>query len=301
MNRVYRLLTCLAFLGCNPSPANPGTNADAGNPGTTPGTGPGRFALSQLGTAGASSLSAASLSPSDDPVDAGTAAIAFDFGELKGSHEFFLLLQNSGGHAITDVAITSSNAAFIVSPSSISVLDIVGKQSITPLVSVGVVHGLALEGVGYAPLLPMGVNEAVLTVSGSTVDDSGDAVAVSAQATVRVFARVMAFTVSTVNGTVDLSTPHNHNANWYLYLVGNNQPSITNTGNVDIIVTSFDGTDGPSVGAPSTIHSGDTTIPAPASAGRGWAVSLNGNGVVADYIVTSPATDGQIYLGFLLE
>ena len=275
---------------------------------------PGQLELVRLGSPGnppfPSPPSPRPFSPPPDPapgVDGGV-SITFDFGNIKGSDKFLLILQNSGGEPITDITITSSNPAFLVEPGSIDVLDVIGKQSIVPILSISVLHGTALQGVGYVPLLPMGDNESTLTVSGTTTDQTGGAVAVSVSATLKVFALVMAFQVSDADGVIDLSKGTSADSS-YTFLDSIDPPAaISNIGNVDISVMQTDVTFSASTTVQNlTVSPGDTSaaitplsigncgIPA-GTAAVGWYLTLYGSGTVADYSLSPPTGAGTIRL-----
>jgi hypothetical protein len=103
---------------------------------------------------------------------------AFDLGSLKGSRDFYFLLGNTGETAIENIVLTSSNDAFAVTPGEISALEPTADASydvgLLPVIRVSVNHGTALEGIGFTDLLPPGENSAVITVSGTTVEEDAE-------------------------------------------------------------------------------------------------------------------------------
>jgi hypothetical protein len=168
---------------------------------------------------------------------------SFDLGMLNKSRDYYFLLGNSGGTDITGIAIGSSNNAFVVAPAAIDVLPASG-MAVTPIVRVSVIHGLNLNGVGFAPLLPKGPNQADIMVAGTT---GGQAVTLTVHLTVD--AKVMDVELLDANTAVDLMRPDTSwmvGAYWApasmrVYIVA--QPTLHNIGNVPLEVTTYqDGT-----------------------------------------------------------
>lgn len=169
----------------------------------------------------------------------------FDLGELKCSREFYFLLTNGGEEPFFDVSLTSSAAAFQVSPSNIAYLP--GKTTVhggiaggfIPIITLGVTHGKRINGVGSGQLLPMNQNSALITISGKTLQN-GDTVRVTQEIEMRVFARVMDIRLFNGQTEVDLAHPDAGffgsgpmgTTTYRVYRVTNYTFDIENSGNV---------------------------------------------------------------------
>ncbi len=119
----------------------------------------------------------------------GTSGTKFDFGDLKASREFLFTLANGGERAIFDVTLASSEDAFEVSPKRIQSLPGKGSTGIVPLIKVDVLHGKQLNGTGFVPALPAGLNESTIRLKGKTIANN-DTVEVTGEFTVTVRAKV---------------------------------------------------------------------------------------------------------------
>jgi hypothetical protein len=180
---------------------------DAGPTGSEPGSiQPGRFALSlasevPAGAAVAPIGGAASVSA---PMNSHGTGPDFDLGNLRATDEFFFLLSNAGGTSITGIDISSSNPAFEVTPTQISELSPdTGSGTITPIVRVTAVHGIASTGLSFADVLPSGPNSTVIAFNGTTTDSAGASVPVSLGAGVSVNAMVVDIEFTDPTGIVD--------------------------------------------------------------------------------------------------
>lgn len=181
----------------------------------------------------------------------------FNLGDIKASKEFYFLLGNGGDNPIYNVKLESSNPMFDISPRSISILE--GKNSIDnsviPLISLGVLHGMQLNGVGYTELLPMGENEVTLSISGKVVEN-GDSVEVNSTFDVTVSARQMDIKLYSNDVEIDFSSS-NAVGQWIGTEFASGLPSIPaydadpsnikikNTGNVEIKLSLISMTPGP--------------------------------------------------------
>ena len=113
------------------------------------------------------------LSSNGDPQN------TFNLGDIKKSNTFYFSLSNGGNTPIFDVTLNFSNSNFTIYPSYISILDINSNLSIASIIKVGVLHGLQIDELGYAPLLSQGINENVLTIKGKTISGK-DTITISA-------------------------------------------------------------------------------------------------------------------------
>ncbi len=116
--------------------------------------------------------------------------IRFDLGALKASKEFLFMIANGGDEAIFDVTLTTDKPAFQIFPGKIQLVPGRKGSAIIPLLTVGITHGVNLNGIGNAPTLPKGENTAIITMKGKTVSGK-DTVAVQGEFTVAVDAKVI--------------------------------------------------------------------------------------------------------------
>jgi hypothetical protein len=86
-------------------------------------------------------------------------------GDLFKSRAYYFIIQNAGDSAITDLKITSSHDNWSVVPGAMPRLDLPGKSSVVPLLTVGIGHGTELFSTAAEPLLWDG-----LVGNGSVVD-----------------------------------------------------------------------------------------------------------------------------------
>lgn len=132
--------------------------------------------------------------------------MGFDFGEVKASKEFYFLLSNSGDEPIFDIKLSTDVSSFSIIPTSVDYLS-GGEESvgIIPMLTLGVTHGINLNGVGYSDLLLDGKNTSTLEVKGKTLD-SGDTTEVFSRFDVSVFAKVMDVEIYENDSKIDLTS-----------------------------------------------------------------------------------------------
>ncbi|MEQ9302865.1 MAG: hypothetical protein RJQ14_03045, partial [Marinoscillum sp.] len=124
--------------------------------------------------------------------------ITFDLGQIKASGEFGFLLTNQGEESIFDITINSSNPSFAISPSSISELQPTNfgnledepSQGFIPIISLDITHGNRINGIGFVEPLPEGLNDAIISFEGKTLNGS-DTINLSLEIDVSVSALVM--------------------------------------------------------------------------------------------------------------
>ena len=117
-------------------------------------------------------------------------AVRFDLGTLKASKEFLFMIANGGDEPIFEVALTTDKPAFEIFPAKIQLVPGRKGSAIIPLLTVGVTHGVNLNGIGSALTLPKGDNTAIITMKGKTLSGK-DTVAIEGKFTVAVHAKVV--------------------------------------------------------------------------------------------------------------
>ncbi|HET6558772.1 MAG TPA: hypothetical protein VFG54_15745 [Prolixibacteraceae bacterium] len=170
----------------------------------------------------------------------------FSLGDIKASKEYFFILSNGGDEPIYDVEFISDNPAFKIFPEKISELPGAGKSNtMIPLLSLNVIHGMQLNGIGYTDLLPMNLNSATITVTGKTTEN-GTVVDVSSAFSFNVNARIMDIVLYKDSKEVDLYKPSafvSSNLGGLgfvrLFNISSGKTTLKNNGNVDISVVAF--------------------------------------------------------------
>lgn len=169
---------------------------------------------------------------------------SFSLGDIKASKEFYFILSNGGDSPIYNIRLSSDNSVFKVTPESISSLS--GKLSIEindliPLISVGIIHGTKLNGVGYTELLPMNENHSTITITGKTIEN-GDTVNLVSEFNLRINAKVLNIQLFDDENEIDLPNPigqvHCNLGQFRYYRVSNNL-IIKNIGNVPFDLTTY--------------------------------------------------------------
>jgi hypothetical protein len=173
----------------------------------------------------------------------------FDLGSLKASMTHSFILINGGDQPIFDIVLNTDNLAFTISPDAISLLegnarfDNTSNSGFIPLISLGIIHGIHINGFGFTDLLPKGINTSLLTITGKTIDGN-DTIKISSEFEFIVNARVMDIKLYANNYEIDLTRNYD---GWSttlgglgfmrLYNVNSDSLEIENTGNVDIDLT----------------------------------------------------------------
>lgn len=156
----------------------------------------------------------------------------FDLGPLMASDRYLFMIANGGDEPIFNVALTSDNTPFEISPKTIQVVPGKKGSAIIPLLTVGITHGVKLRGVGTAPLLAIGLNKATIRMTGKTLSGT-DTVEVSGEFIVKVDAKVMDAKILSAEIAPVLGS------NWYystpaLIVEPSKIVKLVNTGNVPI-------------------------------------------------------------------
>jgi hypothetical protein len=199
-------------------------------------TEPGYFLLTEIKNPG---LKSTQLTAAD------SAKSEFQLGDLKASREFYFLLSNGGDSPIFDIRLESDNPQFTIAPENISKLpgnDPSGDAVFIPLISLCIIHGRQLNGVGFADLLPMDLNSATLTITGRTIEN-GDTIDLISEFDFSVNVKKMDIRLFENEQEIDLLSPDGGgmfafnygglgSIRYYLLTSGNF--TLQNTGNVDI-------------------------------------------------------------------
>lgn len=179
-----------------------------------------------------------------------TSETTFDLGHIKASSEFGFLLTNQGEQSIFDITINSSNSLFSISPTSISELqpsnfvnlEEESSQGFIPIISLDIIHGNRINGIGFIEPLPAGVNDATISFEGKTLNGS-DTINLSLEIDVSVNALIMDVELKSDGEIIDLTKPIGLSTTtvgdlgWIRnYNVGSDL-EIENTGNVQITLT----------------------------------------------------------------
>ncbi len=227
---------------------------------------------------------------------------SFNLGDLKASKEFYFLLQSTGG-IISDITLETDNPNFSISPGSISELKQDG--SIIPLITIGITHGIYLNGFGFTDILEMGEQSATLTIRGKTMVE-GTLSEVESSFSFTVNAKVMDIKLATDNTEIDLTevettTSGVPNAGGLGAVRGYTSQSgiieIENTGNVTIQIRAIENFNGPMFFQESVVP-GDV-ISIDISEKNYTVISLDGSGTITDNSKIQMGNDGKAY--FALE
>lgn len=226
----------------------------------------------------------------------------YGIGDLKASRTISFLIGNSGTNAINNITITSSSNYLSFTPSTFQVLE--GADSANfELFEIGVEHGVAINGIGYVDILPMGANSPTFTVTGTR--ESGETISSTYQLTFN--AKVAAFELIVGGTTKDISVGDSNgtspygNLNNAKYFYSNNQSiEIRNIGNVDLnvrLLGHFDNIN--SLYSTYTIPQSQTvTINTPLTPYNQW-VEVGGSNTVFNFDLYDVGTNGRAYLELL--
>ena len=173
----------------------------------------------------------------------------FYLGELKASMQYAFILANGGNEPIFDIELSTDNPAFTISPESISILeaytqfDNTSSSGIIPIISLGIIHGNQINGIGFTDLLPMNTNTAMLTITGKTMDGN-DTITISSDFHFTVNAKVMDIKLYVDNIEFDITSNYGGSSTTLgglgfirFYQVNASSLEIENSGNVDIDLT----------------------------------------------------------------
>ncbi len=170
----------------------------------------------------------------------------YDFGDLKASKEFYFLLTNGGDQGIFDVQLSMDNNSFNISPGDIEFLPgglfIYNEENIglIPLLTLGITHGINLNGVGYDSMLSMGQHSSILTITGKTLEGE-DTISIKSEFVFSAFARCMDIKLYSDSLLINLENPDAYVSSFQGWLRGyfvsrSSMISAVNTGNVSITI-----------------------------------------------------------------
>jgi len=289
-NFLYLLLIIMSLLGCKKE-----------NEGEILTTLPGQFALT---------LSSALKSTADLARDD---SANFFLDTIKSSRTFNFSLRNIGQEDITNISITTDNSNFTVFPSTIQLLPCAGgsNTALGQIISVDVIHGDRINGVGYAGLLNMGTNLCHLIIQGHTYDEKSDSIIAKLTANIRVYAKVLS--VSLIQGGIpfDFSKPDSYvnsgpsgisSLSQYEY---ENTPPVTlkNTGNTKINFSIINEDLQNTILQQSELLPDDSLIlNLPINNGNGFVrafLKLDSNGTIVDKTKLNIGNDGCAYLSLI--
>jgi hypothetical protein len=171
----------------------------------------------------------------------------FFLGNLKASREFYFLLSNGGDTPIFNINLQTGDDAFIISPDYIETLP--GKiirdaadPAIIPLLTLGIIHGTQLYGIGFTDLLEMGSKSSKIQISGKTIDGQ-DTIPLEEEFFIEVFAQLMDIEISYSGNLLDLTkwsgaVSSNLGGLGFVryYKINTDQIRISNTGNVELTI-----------------------------------------------------------------
>lgn len=229
----------------------------------------------------------------------------FNLGEIKASMNYSFILTNGGHQPIFDIALSTDKKSFIVSPKEISRLE--GNKQIgntlssgfIPVISLGVVHGIQLNGFGFTDLLAMGDNTSILEVTGKTLYGN-DTIPISSSYDFTVDAKVMDIKLYVDGSEMDITANTGEVTSSFgglgslrVYLINSSNLEIENTGNVNINLTygsnNIDITDG---GLDMLLEPNDKKQ---ISISGHIYFRLDGNGTITDYNRIQLGNDGTGY------
>ena len=90
---------------------------------------------------------------------------------------------------------------FYFSPSRIKILPPSKNSSVLQVITLNVIHGNRLDGLGYDSLLPMGNNEASAHLAGNTLKGDGNSLSVAEDVNFQVFADILDVKIYRQDGT----------------------------------------------------------------------------------------------------
>ena len=164
--------------------------------------------------------------------------VKFDLGEVKASKEYLFILSNSGDVPVFDINIAIDHSQFEVSPRRIDTLGVNGTaNNLLPLITVGIKHGVALNGVGQLDLLEQGTHTGIVSIKGKTII-SGDTVEVTADIEMIIEAKVADIDIYINDNLLNLGQPDFQSIGFVrsdgYYIPENSNIKVANTGNVSI-------------------------------------------------------------------
>lgn len=232
---------------------------------------------------------------------------------IKSSRSFNFTISNSGQYDITDVTITADNENFIVSHTSIPLIQGTDSEKVlNQVISIDVLHGTMIHGYGFNDFLDKGDNFCNLSIQGKSFN--GDSIiAISLYAKIKVYAKIMSITVYQGRFIYDLSIPDRHlsggdpfsieEMDIFQYFTINPPVTIKNTGNVGIELTMASFDIDRSIIQTAVIPPNDTlnlllTL-GDADSTYGGKIRLDSEGTVFDFNKLNMGRDGAAYFSMM--
>jgi hypothetical protein len=105
-----------------------------------------------------------------------SANVDIDFGLIKSTKSFYLIIKNVGGAPIENLTIASDFEQVEVTPGKIAVLETDGNAAMTQIIAVEAIHGLD-QGTGSPskPLMPYGKTEFTISFTGTSAGEPFEA------------------------------------------------------------------------------------------------------------------------------
>lgn len=274
---------------------------------------PGVFVFSQINSMKSASINS---SPSNS-----VSSNEFDLGEIKKSSQFYFSLSNGGGTPIFDISLRFRKTGFNIYPKVISSIGTNENLTLSPILKVGITHGLNLDGLGSAPLLDKGINIDTLSIYGKTLSGK-DTIKIHLDVVIQANAKIA--DISLHNNSNDINLLNYSYIGSVIYgdslansgldkirsFIYSDSIKITNTGNVPLEISIFSRTDSifysqPDFNYYSVLQPGNSTrslnLPL-CQKGRFayiYGVKVNSNGTVSEINKLPYGSDGKIY--FALE
>lgn len=301
-NKIYSklllLMTFVTFLGgCSALQKEAGIN----NPSDTKPPANGSFIM-RAQTNGVTETTPASNGIQQAIVSNSVIEKTYGLGDLKGSRTISFLIGNSGTNAINNITITSSSDYLSFTPSTFQVLE--GADSANfELFEIGIEHGVAINGIGYVDILPMGSNSPTFKVTGTR--ESGETISSTYQLTFNAKVAAFELIIGGVNKDISVgdssgTSPYG-NLNNAKYFYSNNQSiEIKNIGNVDLSVRLLGHFDNINfIYSTYNIPQSQTlTLNSPLNPYNQW-VEIGGSNAVFDFNLYDVGTNGRAYFEIL--
>lgn len=234
----------------------------------------------------------------------------FNLGDIKASREFYFLLGNASPNPIADITLESNDQSVVISPTTISSLS-AQPNDFLPLISVSVIHGVQINGVGFTDILEQGQHEILLTIKGKT---TANGATINLESTFKLFVTAKVMDIELMDGgtVVDLTMPTSGTTGipWAGglgtipgYSINAGTIAVRNTGNVPIVitVTSLYGIAPSSaqVTPNQTVNLMLPVSPDPNYPYKASVITLDGNGTITSYARIKLGNDGKGY--FMIE
>lgn len=223
-----------------------------------------------------------------------------DLDTIKGSVVRYFMIQNMGSTNVNDVEIVSDNPDFFFSPSKIGLLGPAKDLNVQQIITLTIKNGSKSAGGGYDSVLKAGLNEAGISISGTTIDKANNVLALSDKIMMTVYVKRAEINAIDSQGAVDLFHPWAKIWSTRIFpdpypcfSVHGDSMTLGNTGNVDLKVAYWQG-DGSSLSGKVELKikvNGTAKIPLPST------IAFDG-GATSDPAKFPIASDGKTYVMF---